>query len=884
MQEFKIDTPDNIMELSEKEIASLCATGEGVRNAQTRIQFIKSIYQVLGYTLTNDLLYALADEPKEQLIIAQAGGGKTTTVSVKIALEKIYRKSRFTRDGKLKGDRVLSLVYNSANVPDMLNRHTDVISTINRLKVPGLQLDFDLECRTIHSFCLKWIKIYASELGLFGYNRMEDDLAASLMQSAILAACKKNGIAKIPKALTSSNLMSLYNFIVETKSNLEDIKDTDKVVDLGVEVSVIEMIFKTYTVTKKFSKGLDNTDLLINFRRLLDENAEAKKRIQEYYDFITADEIQDFTPFIMDLLRDIVADHTQLVCIGDDDQAIYGFRGADHNNALRFKTFFNDSKIHILQVNRRCPSDVLSLASKIINLNTKRFPKKIKGVKGKGNVYFRGYNDRIGQFISITNLIKNMSGEDKESCVVAYRERTSSIMMSNYLYEANIPFYVQRGYGPFDFPLFHHVMTVLRALQSRNDKRQLLNLYKVLPITKGELQEALHFDAKANNFTDGSEFVDIDKIEFSQVRMNNPVFKKTYQILIQISQRMDSLQMTQYVNGIIDLVKKYFFNFIAQETNIDPDIYDFCSKKCTEFFNKNFNFKELYAYYSSEQTRLYQWKMNKVGVCLTTFHALKGLEFRNVILTDLAESIFPNFGAIDFRPYDEDTKVNLKEAENRLMYVALTRSKQNLYLYYSKQDPSIYITILNSVSDFEEQEHNKANVVLNQENSLNSFSSSQGLAEKINVLKQIEKGQSRLVNPNVNSEVTKKNNEQNNLIKTANVFEEVEIELDIDGVEELDSINPNDGTGLEPSGEFTKEENEILSEVAVGAESSLDKTLNEEPNEVLNQQTKVDNTGDSISIEVKDGSDESVTIKAKPATSFNYRDNLVNSLFGRKRG
>lgn len=700
MSTFKVDTPNNIDALTEQDILLLCNSDGIVKSPKARIKMIKIIYKILGYDLSPDLMYALADETKEQLILALAGGGKTTTVSIKIALEKIYRESKFTKSGKLKGDRVLSLVYNKNNVRDMVDRHNQIISVINSLGIEDLQLDYDLECRTMHSFCLKWLKQpeYSSFLGLINYKLIEADRKSNILNTAIQNVCKKFNITKIPHTLTANAISELYNYMVETKSNLIDLENSEKVVDLGVEVEVIDKIITTYNNVKRMTRVYDYTDLLVKFKELLDTNEEARIRIKEYYDFITADEIQDFTPLLKDILHSIVGDHTMLVCIGDDDQSIYAFRGADNNNALRFKDTFPNAKIHLLKTNRRCPSNVLHLADSIIRLNTDRFPKVMKGVKGPGEIHFKGYNDRIGQYISMVNLIKGFNDSKRADTVIAYREKYSSLVLSNLLYESNMPFHVISGHGPFDFELFNHVISVMNALNSGGYKRKLLHLYKVLPVSKVEMQEALHYDPKKNSFTDGKDYVDIDKIEFSSVRMNNEIFVKTYSFLIAISKRIDIEPLNRYIPNLIGLIQRNFWKFMIKDSNLDPDITDYCIKKCINFFNKNVIYKEVYAFYISEKERLSKWNSSKSGVGLSTFHSLKGLEFNDVMICDLAESIFPNFGGIDFRPYDDETKKSLKECENRLFYVAVTRSKKNLYFFYSNNDPSFYISILKGES------------------------------------------------------------------------------------------------------------------------------------------------------------------------------------------
>lgn len=695
MSIFKIDTPTNIDSVSDAEILSMCAKGENVKSPKARLKMIKIIYKILGYDLSNDLLYALADETKEQFMIAPAGGGKTTSVSVKIALQKIYRNSNFTNSGKLSGDRILSLVYGTNNVKDMVSRHKQVIRQVNSLGIEDLQLDFELECKTMHSFCLYWlVKVYSVEAEMLNYTLIDNKAKTALLMSSITKTCKKYGIEKPPRSFTPNAVSELYNYITETLTTVEELRDSEKVVDLGVDYKIIDEVIKTYCKIKKMTRRYDYTDLLLRFRDLIRDNETVRTRIQKYYDYITADEIQDFTPIMMEILKSIVGEHTHLVCIGDDDQSIYAFRGADNNNALKFRDIFPNAKIHLLKSNRRCPSNVLELANRVVALNEDRFDKEIVGIKGEGDIHFKAYNDKIGQYLNIVKLVTGFSDVDRKDCVIGYREKYSSLVLSSLLYKSNIPFHVISGYGPFDFELFGHLISVLNALSSKNDKRKLLSLYKVLPVSRVEMEDVLSYNSADKTFTDGTHLMDISKIPFSAGRISNEMFKTVFSYLVWVSHNMEQLQVKEYVPRIMGLLKKYYWNFIMKDSSFPIELEEFCTTTCLNFFNRTLNYKEIYGFYLSEVSKLKRYNESKEGPCLSTFHSLKGLEYNNVILCDLAESIFPNYAGIDFRPYDEKSKQALKECENRLMYVALTRSKRSLYLYYSKSDPSYYVSLL----------------------------------------------------------------------------------------------------------------------------------------------------------------------------------------------
>lgn len=701
MEDFRVDTPVNIDELSEEEISLLCGNFGDIKSVKVRVRIIKLIYnKILKFDLSKDLLYALADESKVQFILALAGGGKTTTITIKLALEKLYRKSQFTLDNKVKGDRILSLVYTKANVKDVIDRHTEIVTKINSLGIEDLKLDYELNCSTIHSFCLKWVikePTYREFLGLTGFDKIDSSFQESLIGSFVEKLCKKE-CKEVPKGFSVNGFLSLYNFMAETYKTLEDLEDTNLVIDLGLSIDMLEKVINQYNNMKKLIRKYDYTDLLLYFCQLMETNPEANKRIREYYDYITADEVQDFTPRLINILKSIVGEHTMLVCIGDDDQSIYGFRGADNNNALKFRDIFPEAKIHLLMTNRRCPSNVLNLADNVIRLNENRFEKKMMGIKGPGNISFNAYNDRISQYMSISRLVKSMSDEDRNDCVIGYRESSSSLALSIMMYGNGQPFYISKGYGPFDYGLFRHVISVMNALVSYKSKRKLLNLYKVLPITKKEMEDVLKYDREKDTFLDGMEYQELHKLEFPVSKLNNQKFMNIFKTLVFVARNIDTLPGSRYIPGLVEMIKKYYWNYSCSTSNIPEEIDAFCSEFVVNFFNNDYTFKERYAYYLREKREFENNRISKKGACLCTFHSLKGLEFNNVILCDLAESIFPNYSNIDFRPYDEQTKIDLKEEENRLMYVAITRSKKNIWFYYSKSDPSYYISFLKDES------------------------------------------------------------------------------------------------------------------------------------------------------------------------------------------
>ena len=697
MDVFKLDTPSNISEMSEEEILKLCSSFGNVKSVKTRAKIVKLIYKdILKFDLSKDLFYVLVDEPKECLVIAPAGGGKTTTMAVKAALVKAYRGTKFTNSGKVPGDRILSLVYTKDNVKDVIDRHTEVVSKLNALEIPALTLDYNLNCSTMHSFCYKWIikePNYRSKLDLIGCEMFDEVSQLATIDSIVAKICKKKEI-ELPRQFKASSFISLYNYMAETYSSLEDLANSNIFLDLGLPAEIVADLIKRYEKRKKLIRKVDQTDLLTYFIKLMNEHEDARIRIQEYYDYIIADEVQDFTPILKDILKAIVGEHTVLSCIGDDDQAIYGFRGADYRNALNFKEIFPSAKVLSLATNRRCPSNVLSMANSVIRLNKTRYDKVMTGIKGPGNISFNGYNDRIGQYMAIVSLLKTLGHEEMKKTIIASRENLFSLPLSILMYRANLDFYTTKGYGPFDYGLFNAITQVMSAITSGGSKRALVNLYRALPISKKEMCEALKYDPVKGEFLDGKSYVDFDKIDFEPSRLNNPKFVTIYKNLIRLHRNHEMMPCREYMPGLIQIIKKYYWDFLSKNSKMPLEITEFCEDFCLDVFNTSKTYKEKLAEVLQFKERISKNLENRNGVMLSAFHSMKGLEADNIILCDLAESIFPNFSGIDFRPYDEQTKQDLKEEETRLCYVALTRTKKNLWLFYSKHDPSYYISFL----------------------------------------------------------------------------------------------------------------------------------------------------------------------------------------------
>lgn len=689
---FKVDCPD-LSSLTEDEIISLIHDSKYCASKKARVKIIKILFEIFGFRLEPDLLYFLADNTTKQLCLAPAGGGKTTSMNAKLVCEKLYRRSKL-HEGMIQGSEILCLVYNKHNVKDVSDRHKELVSKLKLSGIKGVDsIDDDLQVSTIHSFCNKWIQTYKAECGLVGFNILNNENSKStLMGLAVKNVIKKQGYDLDAKEINCNDLLQLYNLMREKMLDWNSVVTNDKFIDLDLPVEFIQSVFGKYDAVKRRKNQYDYTDVLQKFFELISTNEEALERIRSNYEYYCVDEMQDLTPLIMEILK-LLTKNSPLVCIGDDDQCIYPFRGADPQNILKFRETFPKGKVFLLETNRRCPSNVIDIAKKVINSNEDRFVKNIKSVKGQGNIEFISYRDRLGQIQSIINRVSAMSDDEKKRTCICYRNKTCSTSLVNMLVDKGVHFHVLSGSQPFDYGLYKAVFDVLQALQIANSKPLLYNLYKALPITKAEMGEALKYDPVKNVGTDGKITIFMENIDFGK-KMNNQTFMNAWNLLKSISKVINQQPLKTYFIPLLNQIRKYHWNGVVEFMHLDRQEDNDFVANIVKYFSCNKTYREKYSEYEITKRMIQFDQMTENGVAVSTFHSLKGLEFDNVFIMDLQESLFPNVLGIEMKPYDDETKEQMKETETRLFYVAITRAKKNLYLYYSSSDPSIYVTKL----------------------------------------------------------------------------------------------------------------------------------------------------------------------------------------------
>lgn len=727
-------TPKNIDTLTDEELKDLIyeTPNQKIPNKDVRMQICNIIYNALGFDMDKDLMLALASEPLSQLVLATAGSGKTTYSQIKVAIEKIYRR---TVDNKpLNGDRVLCLVYNKHNVQPMIDSHRKLVSKLYSSNIQGLDIDMKIKAKTMHSFCSEWSAQYALKM-----NRVNFQLITEMEQKELFNMCyklvsEKQGVE--PKFEKYGDLIQLYNYLRETMREYNNCNDLDLFNSLGLPKEVVVETYERFDAFKQVKRLFDFTDTLVSMLKLLREDEEVRKFIQNYYDYIVVDEVQDFNPIFMEILKLIQGPNTPILCIGDEDQSIYGFRGANVLGVLNFEKEFPDAKIYSLGTNRRCRQEIVDIAKEILSWNTLRFDKAIKGIRKEGNIEYIPYNTEEGQLINLCNRLKNMTSEEISNTCICYRNKKSSLMLSDKLVECGVQFNIISGYKPFSHELYRHVIDVLDILYRPYDREYAKNLYKILPyVRRNEFHKVIGYDAKTKQWKGERQKKHFSEYDLGKYE-TNLIVKKYLALLSEISSKIVEMPMSQYMPAIYEMLDRAFWKdkmYMNDNNEVDAAF----TEKTFQMFNTNMTYPEFERVYAKHKRIFEANDKQRIGCTLSTFHSLKGLEFDNVFLIDLDDEIFPNFASIDSVDYfTDDVKLGLKEEETRLFYVAITRARDNLTMFYSAENPSLFVDRLINGTDegksklltFDTNEETNLNDILDKSSAKINIASDKGIS------------------------------------------------------------------------------------------------------------------------------------------------------------
>ena len=585
------------------------------------------------------------------LILAGAGSGKTRVITQRI----IY----LLKNG-VSPKNILAVTFTNKASKEMQER----ISSIVKSEIPNIS--------TFHSACGK---ILRSEISLLGFKSnfiIYDDTDSDKLIKEIITQQKLD-----------TKVYNAKNISLQISSWKNEGMFPEDIVHSGTlfEKKIIH-IYKSYQNRLKASNAIDFGDMILKVIEIFTKFPERLSYYQNLYKYVLVDEYQDTNPSQYQMLSLLCNKKSNLCVVGDDDQAIYSWRGADISNILDFKKDYPNAKVVKLEENYRCTGNILEAAYSVIKINTRRSDKKIftSNENGSKIKYKACFNDiEESRFIaSEINKLKK-SKISYEDIAVLYRANYQSRLIEEELIKAAIPYKIIGGIKFYARAEIKDLLAYMRVIENNLDSIALeriintpvrgigatiINKLKVVATeNKVSLWEAIDLiELKGNAKTKIVEFKnmikDFEKEKDDISKLINSIIAKT-KYIIKIKEEIKEIE-----NSRTDSEERN--NKQERVENIEQfitSIYDFKNKNPESSLS---DFLEHVTLVTDTN------KDSDESVTLMTLHSAKGLEYKVVFLPGMEEGVFPHG-----RTLGDQTEL---EEERRLCYVGITRAKELLYL------------------------------------------------------------------------------------------------------------------------------------------------------------------------------------------------------------
>ncbi|NVM43539.1 MAG: ATP-dependent helicase [Candidatus Lokiarchaeota archaeon] len=597
-----------------------------------------------------------------QLIIAGAGSGKTRTI--------VYCVAKLLSEA-VKPSEIMLVTFTNKAATEMIKRVENLLG----MKPKGIWAG------TFHSIANRFLRQYAKTLGFKPNYVIIDETDANLLMKIIYNNIEiQTDDISFPSPKTAKKILS-YSINCD-KTISDTIKWKYKQYDDTRITSKLKEIYKIYKTKKARDNLVDFDDLLVFWNKLLDERFIAQ-RIASNFKHILVDEYQD-TNFIQDEIIRKLSKHTlerNILAVGDDAQSIYGFRGANFHNIMKFSKRFENCRIHKLTQNYRSVPEILDLANDSISHNKSQFKKEMETTRQKGvkPVHIILENEEK-QAIFIVNKLNElqMDGCKLSDIAVLYRAGFHSLRIELELQNRNIPYVVHSGVSFFERVHVKDLIAHLRIIQNPYDEISWSRIFSqfqgIGKKTASKIYDILSsMSNPLENIISGSDF---------RNKLNNIKIPKVTrrEIVIYLTEFLKSIKNDEPKEIIIKLTNQLSKFLKLKYSNWQDRVEDL---KQIGIYSQNYDtiqsFLDILALNKSTIDSKSVGLSNIISspLTLSTIHRAKGLEWNIVFIPMLSENLFPS----------NRVKKNTEalEEERRVFYVGITRAKEKLFLISPKR-------------------------------------------------------------------------------------------------------------------------------------------------------------------------------------------------------
>jgi DNA helicase-2/ATP-dependent DNA helicase PcrA len=599
------------------------------------------------------------------LVLAGAGTGKTRVIT--------FRMAELIRRG-LPPECILSVTFTNKAAREMQERMQALVA--RRLKTRPV-------ISTFHAYCVRVLRDEIAALGypprFTIYDRGDQEAAAR----KALRDLKVTDVTMSPSDLV--NQVSRWKSAGVRAQHAADVAEDDR-------EHLAALAYRKYQATLRASGAVDFDDLLLLTLQLFEEYPEALERQQRRFEHVQIDEYQDTNELQFRIVAELVRPHRNLCVVGDDDQSIYGWRGAEIKHILGFQQQFPGAKVVRLQDNYRCTREIITVANELVRYNRGRHEKTLVAHKSGTPVLFKPYPDEQGEAEGVVREVAYLINQLKtppDHLAILFRTNEQPRLFESELRRLRVPYVLVGGQSFFDRREVRDLMAYLKVLAHPDDE---VSLLRIINVPVRGIGEASVEKLIARAVRAGKTLFDIvpeavaakeitaktasaihkfrEMLEGFRQRFAAPgtYLSETFQQLIgeidyesEIQKQYKEVHMQLARSGVMEeciaAVREY------ERRSVKPSLAGFLEE--TALAGKEDNFGE-----DPEQ--------QKSGVRLMTLHSAKGLEFPRVYLVGLEEGLLPHQRSVDA---DADSAI---EEERRLAYVGVTRARDHLTVSWAQ--------------------------------------------------------------------------------------------------------------------------------------------------------------------------------------------------------
>ena len=626
-----------------------------------------------------DILKGLNDKQYEAvvntegpcLVIAGAGSGKTKVLTHKIAY-LIGEKGVHPWD-------ILAITFTNKAANEMKERIEGLVGEAAK----------DIWMGTFHSICVRILRRFIDRIG-FDSSFIIFDTSD---QKTLVKGCLKD-LAIDDKMFTDRAVLSE---ISNAKNEMLEPEQYQARANGDFRKEKIASVYNLYQKRLRENNAIDFDDIINYTIKILMENEDVLEYYSNKFKYVLVDEYQDTNKAQFTLVTMFASKNGNITVVGDNDQGIYSFRGADISNILNFERDFPGTKIIKLEQNYRCTGNILKAANSVIKNNEVKYKKELWTQNEEGNLP-RVYQAQ-NEYDEDTYIVEQMEHLRREEYykysdfAILYRMNTQSRAIEDILRRENIPYKIIGGLKFYERKEIKDIIAYLRLIQNSNDN---LSLKRIINepkrgIGKTSLDKVEQL-AEANGISMYEIIKDAEQYGLNRVYLNSREFINCIE---ELKAKKDELTISELIK--LTLKKSGYTKALENENTVEAENR---IENLDEFLTVAIEFEEEEAENSLStflegitlSSDIDDLEEGEEYVTLMTLHSAKGLEFPVVFLVGMEEGIFPGYKSI--------SEPKELEEERRLCYVGITRAKENLFLTCSKQRTIFGSTSYNPVSRF----------------------------------------------------------------------------------------------------------------------------------------------------------------------------------------